>query len=218
MISHGYLDLAPPVAGGAMSTHTIYHVLISVGLPASHRWLQVKFQCHQHLVVDDKNFPLLFQTLHTWNINTMLFENYWAPFSFLSGKATQADWETRNCAYKCLNTGAEVDLHVSGCTTGFRGPGESPVLSLKAALDKITVQAVTSSSWGGPMSIQCCAACLPSPGGVEKATVCRKKRLFFSLELGLLRNLLEGKTRYFLHKTYFGYEKLLFAILKRRLG
>lgn len=26
----------------------------------AYRWLQEKFRCHQHLVVDDENFPLLF--------------------------------------------------------------------------------------------------------------------------------------------------------------
>lgn len=107
-------------------------------------------------------FPSSLRNLHTWNFHTMLFENYWATFS-LSGKATQRDWETRDCVQKCLSTGAELDLLVNGCTTGFRGPGESQTVCLKAALDKIAAQAATSSPWGGPTNIQCCAACLPSP-------------------------------------------------------
>lgn len=68
-------------------THELSHAHLSGTITsASHRCLQVNFQCHQRLVVDDKNFSL--QTLHTWSINTMLFQNYWAPFSSSSGKAT----------------------------------------------------------------------------------------------------------------------------------
>lgn len=93
-----------------------------------------------------------------------------------------------------------ICLLMVGHTTGCRGPGESQAVSLKASLDKIAVQAATSSAWGGPMNIQCCAACLPSPGVVGDATACRKgwkEEAVFSLDLGLLRNLMEGKAHYF---------------------
>lgn len=131
--------------------HCLSHAHLSGTITsASHRCLQVNFQCHQRLVVDDKNFSL--QTLHTWSINTMLFLNYWAPFSSSSGKATYSDWETRNCAQKCLCTGVEGDLPLNGCTKGFRGPGECQAVSLKTALDKIAAQAVTCSSWGGSLN------------------------------------------------------------------
>lgn len=111
-----------------------YAHLLGTITNASHRWLQLQFQCHQHLVIDDKNFPLLFR-LRVPGISTKCYLRITGLHFLL---CLEGDWETRNCSWAqglkliCLLMAVEKD------SEGLESPRQCP---WKQPADKIAAQA-----------------------------------------------------------------------------